>query len=30
MDVVTAEVATEVEGLLDGEVGEVLVTEGCT
>lgn len=28
MDVVSAEVAAELEGLVDGEVGEVLVTEG--
>lgn len=28
MDVVSAEVATELKGLVDGEVGEVLVTEG--
>lgn len=28
MDVVTAEVAAEVEGFLDGEGGEVLVAEG--
>lgn len=28
MDVVSAEVAAELEGLVDGEMGEVLVTEG--
>ena len=28
VDVVSAEVAAELEGLVDGEVGEVLVTEG--
>ena len=28
VDVVSAEVATEIEGLVDGEVGKVLVTEG--
>lgn len=29
VDVVAAEVAAEVEGFVDGEVGEVLVAEGC-